>query len=160
MIQIPLLYRLLAMIGLSLACVGFGFMQGISHETAKRDKEELERQTAAVSAINKRLADNQETIRNQREINKTLTEKKDAELTKVRADLNAERLRRGQAICSGSSTQTATSGTSGSNGADTGSGVFREDVERDLKSLILKMEAVAATARTCQDFVVENKLAP
>ncbi len=43
--------------------------------------------------------------------------------------------------------------TGSSNAAGAASGVFREDIDRDIRAAMMEMESVAATARACQAFV-------
>ena len=135
--------------------------QGRAEVQAVFDKYKAGLVLAENKAIIDRVDESKKLAEKQRIDNLKITKVKDDELAKVRADLaSSERLRRGKAICARPATATNTESTSISDATDTGGGAFREDVERDIRALILQTEEVAATARACQAFVIENGLTP
>jgi len=50
---IPLPYRVLALLLLALACIGFGYVQGVTRESDRRDAQELHSIRAGVAAADK-----------------------------------------------------------------------------------------------------------
>ena len=50
---IPTPYRILAVVLLALACIGFGYVQGLSRESDRRDAQELQRTRAGIAAADK-----------------------------------------------------------------------------------------------------------
>ncbi|MFJ9531267.1 hypothetical protein [Herbaspirillum sp. NPDC101396] len=87
----------------------------------------------------------------------------DDEMDKVRADLrSSERLRLGASWCDGAEPARPTEADSagGGNETNTTGRLLPEEVDRAVKSLILEMEEVAATARAAQAFIDSNGMAP
>ncbi|MFJ3045315.1 hypothetical protein ACIPEN_05760 [Herbaspirillum chlorophenolicum] len=86
----------------------------------------------------------------------------DDEIAKVRADLrNSERLRLGAAWCDGATPGSAEAGSASiSNGADTGGRLVREDLDRDLKALMDRVETALGAGRSAQKFIRDNGMAP
>lgn len=123
----------------------------------KWDADKITRKNAEDAATAKRLADNAIEKAKQDATNKTITEKYN-EINSLRNELAAsKRVRVGTAICSqGSASLTKASGTEGSNVPDTGARVVREDVERDIRALMIQVEESFATGRACQSFIREN----
>jgi hypothetical protein len=60
------------------------------------------------------------------------------------------------ALCGGPASTTQTPGTGSGNAADTASRVLSAEMDGVVKALILEMEQVAGTGRSCQAFVVSN----
>jgi hypothetical protein len=149
-----------AIVGALVAAIligGAGFRFGDSYGTnavqAKWDADKAVRATAEKAAVLDRVAQNQQVFRQQEITNQNITKAHDEELAKVRADLShASRMRIGSALCSGpaGSPQTASAGSG--NAADTAGRVLSAEMDGAVKSLILEMEQVAATGRSCQSF--------
>lgn len=64
---IPAPYRILALVLLALACIGFGYVQGISREADRRDAQELQQTRAGIVAADKESA-RREAVGAQREV--------------------------------------------------------------------------------------------
>ena len=64
---IPAPYRILAIVLLALACIGFGYVRGVARESDRRDALELEQTRAGVAAADKESA-RREAVGAQREV--------------------------------------------------------------------------------------------
>jgi len=157
----PLLIKGLASLALAAALVA-GYSAWHHHVFAQgEESKQAEWNAAENAAILKRTEENKTLAETQAETNRLITRSKDAEITKIRADIaNAPRVRIGGALCGGPSTAAETSSAGGGNGADTGGRLVREDAQRDLDALKLKVEEAFATGRACQDFARANGMAP
>jgi hypothetical protein len=104
----------------------------------------------------RREQENEAERETNRENNRLIQKAHDAELDRVRAALNSQRLRIGPAICGEPAGSTQAGGASGSNGADTGGRVLSAEMDGAVKALIEETERAAATGRACQAFVLVN----
>ena len=103
-------------------------------------------------AIANRVASNTELAIKQDAFSKFLTKDHDEKLAPVVAVIRTERVRIGPGIC-GPAAPAETGSASGGNAADTGGRLVREDIERDLRALEIRVEEALATGRACQAFV-------
>lgn len=156
---VPLPYRLLLIALAMLAAVGFGWVKGAAHEQTKSKAAQLEQQVAVSKAVFDRLEENRRTIASQRAMNDVITKGKNDELVKVRADINAERLRLGAGWCGELAGTAEASSSSGGDAANTGSRILPESLDRATKALIMESEEVAATGRACKLFLIDNGFA-
>lgn len=162
----PLLIKVLAGVAVMAALYG-GYKAVTSHYVAKGraevqaswDADKEARKAAEIVAVNERLASNELERRAISERNEELEHAYNEELSKVRSELaTAKRLRVGTAICGRSASPANTKSAPGGVEADTGGGLVREDVERDIRALELRVEEALATGRVCQGFVRANSL--
>jgi hypothetical protein len=158
---IPLPYRVLLLAVFAIALTGFGYVKGVSHEQAQWEAAENARTAANEKALLARVASNAKTSAIQAATNKAITKGKDDEIARLTARVGAlGRLRHGAGICGGPAAATEATGTTSGDGTNTSGGLVREDVDRDLKSLILTVETDFATGRACQAFAKENGFVP
>jgi hypothetical protein len=164
----PLVEKILAVVAvLVLATAGYFlwhhhvYGQGVAYEKTLWDADTAQRLKAEQVAIAKRLAENAAAEEANRERNSLITKDYDAQISKLRTALAAApRLRVGPAIC-GRTTAPADPKSPGSgDAADTTSRVVPDDVDRDIKSLMLQVETALATARAAQQFIKDNGMAP
>lgn len=157
---IPAPYRALLLALFAVALVGFGWVKGAAHVQAEWDAAEGERAQAVADAVLARVAANKKEAERQATINQKITEGKDREIATLTARLNAAgRLRVGPSFCGGTASATGAENASGGNGANPPGGMVREDVDRDLKALILAVENDLSTGRACQAAAREHGLA-
>jgi len=157
----PLLMKGLAGLALLVAGYFYAFGRGEASMKAEWDADNALRTKAENAAILQRAAENKALAETQAETNRLITRSKDAELTKIRADIaGAPRMRIGQSLCGGPAAAAETSSAGGGNGADSGGRLVREDAQRDLDALKLKVEEAFATGRAAQSFIRDNGLAP
>jgi hypothetical protein len=125
------------------------------------DKETADRKDAENRAVFDRIRNN-ERIAEQQEIDRQrITKVHHDELAKVRADIaRAPGLRVGPGICAGFASGTETKSVGGRDGANTGGGMVREDVRRDIDALKLRVEEAFAAGRACQEVIRSNGMAP
>lgn len=154
---VPLPYRIAALVAFAAALVAFGYVKGASHVHSEWDAAKAAQVAAENAAIGARVAANTKEAARQSEINATITKAKDEQIADIRARLAAERMRL-PAFCSGPTATAETPRPSSSDGPDSTVRILPEQVERDIKALILQTEEVAATGRACQAFVTENGL--
>lgn len=164
----PLILRGAAALAVILALL-FGFRAIKNHyiDVGKADvqtkwnADKTARKIAEDAAIAKRLSENVIEKAKQDITNKTITENYH-EIDKLRNELaTSKRMRVGTAICGQGSTGTAkTSSPERSNVPDSGTGLVREDVERDIRALMIQVEESFATGRACQAFIKENGMTP
>jgi prophage endopeptidase len=115
-----------------------GFVAGKAVVQGEWDAEKLKQSEAARESELERV-----------KISNDVQRKHDDEINKLRADLSrSERLRVGTAICGTSTTSESNPASSDTTGA--GGRLLSEEMDRDIKSLILETEQIAATARACQ----------
>lgn len=158
---IPLQYRILLLVAFAAALMGFGWVKGAQHVDAKWEAANATRERAEAEALRLRLASNQILKAQQDAINVGITKGKEDEIEALTARLNAAgRLRVGPAICGRPAATTEAPSTASGDSADPPGGLVREDVDRDLKALILAVETDLATGRACQAFNKENRLTP
>lgn len=134
---------------------------GRAEVQAKWDIEKKKIKEAEDKAIAKRNADNIIEKAKQDSINKTITENYYA-IDSLRNELaTAKRMRAGTAICGqGSAGTSKASGPERSDVPDSGARLVREDVERDIRALMIQVEESFATGRACQSFIRDNGFAP
>lgn len=162
----PLLIKVLSSIALMAALytgyktvTGHYIDKGREEVQALWDVDKKARKKAESEAVEKRLKDNELERRAISERNEIVESIYNEELSKVRSELaTAKRLRVGSAICGRPSIATNAKGTSGGIEADTGGVLVREDIERDIRALELRVEESFATGRACQAFVSSNGL--
>lgn len=156
---VPLPYRILALALFAAALVAFGYVKGVSHERAKWDAANVAKTIADDKAILARVDSNTKLAIQQAGFNAAITKAKHEELDPIVAAINANRVRVGPAICSGPAAPTEAPSAGSGHAADTGSRFLREDLERDLKALEVRVEEAMATGRACQAFVRVNGMA-
>lgn len=158
---IPAPCRILAVALLVVAVFGFGFIKGISHESSKNDIVEANRVKSENAAIFKRVNDNKALTAKYEATNKSITENKNAEISKIRADVAAfsSRMRK-PSFCGGPAPAPETSGPGSGDVGNPAPGVVPAAVAENIRALITKTEEVAATGRACQAFVRDNGLSP
>lgn len=134
---------------------GWRIDSNVQEQRAKRAETSL---TAIDNRVKENVADELEFTA----INQKIEGKKNEELAPVVTRINsAPRVRVGTAICPAVVTGAPKAESTGSgNGTDTGGGLVRQDVDRDIRALKLKVEEALATGRACQAFVKENGLVP
>lgn len=130
---------------------------GRAQVQAKWDKDKADKKAAEELAIADRNAENAREKERQDATNKTITENYH-EIDRLRTELtSAKRVRIGTAICGkGSFATTKTDSSNGGDVADTGARLVREDVNRDIRTLMIKVEEGFAAGRACQTFIEEN----
>jgi prophage endopeptidase len=134
---------------------------GRTEVKAEWDAEILKRTNAEKAAVIARVAENQVIFKRQEIDSANIKKAHDDEISTVRTALaKSERLRAGSAICGGPASKADTQSAGGSNGADPGGALVREDVQRDIDALKLKVESAFAAGRACQAFVKANGMAP
>jgi hypothetical protein len=127
---------------------------------AKHDAEDAERMRTANAAILTQINNNERKAEQDKLNSARIAKEHKRELDKVRADIAADSLRVGPAICSGSTEGAQADSASGGNGANTGSRLLPPEIDRDIKALMNEMESTAATGRAAQEFIRSNGLAP
>lgn len=158
---VPIWGRVLMLLALAASLVGYGWTKGAHHVQGEWDADTTTRATAVSQAIQKRLADNKQDAIRQAATNKTITEGKDHEIAALTARVNAApRLRVGPALCGGPAATAQAPSPAGGNRTDSPGGLVREDLDRDIRALIVAVETDLATGRACQAFVRENGLSP
>ena len=138
-----------------------GDAQGRAAVQALWDADEKVRMAAETKAVAQRVAENVALVAQQVATSVAITKAYDEEINSVRARLvDAERMRK-PAFCAsaGPAAPAGTDGASGSLAADLAGGLLPDAVARDIQTLILQTEEVAATGRACQAFVRENGMA-
>ncbi len=144
--------KIAAAVLLLVAAFWFGHHVGSLTVQSKWDSNKATIAQAQDAAIIERVTQNQKLIDQYAADNAAITKAKNEEIIAVRSAL-AVSLRRGTGICSGPVATAKANPTGSSNAAGAASGVFREDIDRDIRAAMMEMESVAATARACQAFV-------
>jgi len=158
---IPAPYRFVLLALIAAAMMAFGWLKGADHVQDKWNAEQAARAQAVADAVLARVAANRKEADRQAAINQRIAKGKNNEIASLTARLNAAgRLRVGPALCGGPAPATQAKDAGGSDGADSPGGVVRDDVDRDLKALILVVETDLATGRACQAAAREHGLAP
>ncbi len=141
---------------------GAGWLSNGWRLDAKTQKVQVVAATKTIGAIAVRVAENKADDKKSAEINKKIEGVKSEEIAAVTARVNAApRLRPGSAVCPGPVARAPEAESVGSsNGGDSSSGMVREDVDRDLKALIIRTERAFATGRACQAFAEKNGFVP
>lgn len=139
---------------LLLLVLGFaaGWWVGAGRVQGKWDASKASIAEAQDKAIIQRVTENQALIDKYAADNAAITKAKNEEIAAVRSSL-AVSLRRGAGICARSASAPEVAATGSSNATSATGGAFRSDLERDIKSSLMEMEEVAATARACQSYV-------
>lgn len=120
-----------------------------------------ERAAADLAAAVGRVVENDVLAVQQRATNAAITKVKNEELAPVFARVDAAPgLRRPRAICDSPARAPETPSAAGSDSADPPGRLVREDVDRDLRTLIKDVEQDLATGRACQAFLERNGLVP
>lgn len=154
------LWRAGAAVVIVLAALVTGWIKGAAHEQAKHQVAEARRVEAQQGAILARLAENRAELAHQKAVNADITKGKNDEIRDLTARITAAgRLRVGTAICGGPAGTPAPDVPGSGDGADQAGRLVREDVDRDLKALIVAMETDAATGRACQAAAREHGFA-
>lgn len=151
---------ILALIGAWWAVSNHYTEVGKAEVQAKWDKDKAARAKAEELAIADRNAENAREKDRQSRVNQTITEQYN-EINTLRNELaTSKRVRVGTAICSQRpAAGTKTESASGGNAADSGTRVVREDIERDIRALMIRVEEGFAAGRACQTFIKENGFA-
>ncbi|MFJ3045327.1 hypothetical protein ACIPEN_05820 [Herbaspirillum chlorophenolicum] len=151
-------YWILLLLALCLGCE----MHGAGRIQKKWDTQVKQQATATEAALELRREQNRAIGAEQALASAKNQKAHDDEIAKVRADLrNSERLRLGAAWCDGATPGSAEAGSASiSNGADTGGRLVREDLDRDLKALMDKVETALGAGRSAQKFIRDNGMAP
>lgn len=139
-----------------------GVAQGRAAVQALWDVDKKTRAVAETKAVARRAAENLAQAKQQAATALAITKAYDEEINDIRARLAAAERMRKPAFCAsaGPAAPAGGSGAEGGAAADTASGLLPDAVARDIQSLILQTEEVAATGRACQSFVRENGMAP
>ncbi|OFJ49614.1 hypothetical protein BA896_012785 [Janthinobacterium lividum] len=139
-----------------------GTAQGRAAVHTLWDAERQIRTAAETKAVARRAAENLAQAKQQAANALAITKAYDEEINDVRARLAAAERMRKPAFCAsaGPAAPAGTSGTEGGAAADPTSGLLPDAVARDIQTLILRTEEVAATGRACQSFVRENGMVP
>jgi prophage endopeptidase len=126
------------------------------HETAI-----AERAASDLKAVTRRVTENAAIAVKQTADNAVITKAKNEELTPVRARIAAApRLRVGTGVCNGSAAATEAQSPASGDSGDPAGRLVREDVDRDIRALKLKVEEGFATGRACQAFLDTNGFVP
>jgi hypothetical protein len=160
---VPLPCRIALLCAFALALVAFGWVKGAHHVQAKWDAAEGTRAKAVTGAVLARVAENKQLANSQAAISTAIQETKDHEIADLKTRLAAAgRMRVGPAICGGArpAAPAQAQSTGSGDSADPPQGMVRDDVDRDLKALILAVETDLATGRACQAFLHKNGLVP
>jgi prophage endopeptidase len=158
--KIPILWKVGAVIAL-VATLGAAHAYRVSAAyDAGHDAAVTERAAADLGAVLTRVQDNAVLGFRQQTINEILTKAKNEELAPVVQRIHADRVRVGTALCNGPSSSAETEGASGGDGVDSPGRLVHDDIERDLKALMVAVEQDLATGRACQAFIRENGFVP
>jgi hypothetical protein len=158
---VPAPYRIALLGALCAALMGYGWVKGASHVQAKWDAENAGRAQAVTDALLASVDANKAVAKRQAAINAAIQKGKDDEIAQLYARLaSAGRLRVGAALCGGAAAPAHAEGPRGGDEPDSPGRLVREDVDRDLKALILAVETDLATGRACQAFVKDHGFAP
>lgn len=125
---------------------------------AKWDRDKVAQKKAEELAIADRNAENAREKEDQSKRSKANQEKHDAELNEMRNRIiAAQRVRVGTAICSQRPTAASkTEGPQVGTTADTRAVVVRDDIDRDIRALMIRVEEGFAAGRSCQRFIIEE----
>lgn len=142
--------------------IGFGCGWAINGWRLESDyeAEKAERAKAENIAILQRIKNNERAVEQNAIDNQRITKEKNDAIDKVRADIARSSWVRGSAICGGSADSTEAKSTVGGDGKNTGGGLVREDVRRDIDALKMRVEEALAAGRACQEFVKSKGMAP
>lgn len=143
-----------AAVALLLLVLGFasGWWLGAGRMEGKWSASKAAMAQAQDAAIIQRVTENQALIDKNAADNAAITKAKNEEIAAVRSSL-AISLRRGAGICARPASAPEVAATGSGDAADTASGVFRSDIQRDIGASLMEMEEVAATGRACQSYV-------
>ena len=130
----------------------FGHHVGAAGVQAEWNDDKIVIARAEKLAITKREKENKEKEAKNAAAIVKINEVHNEEIASVRSAL-AVSLRRGAGICAGPAPAAKTDPAGNSDAASPTSGVFRDDIQRDLGAALMEMEEVSATARACQSFV-------
>jgi hypothetical protein len=119
-----------------------------------------ERAAQDLGAMVARTVDNAALAAQQDQINIKITKAANEELAPVVARIATDRVRVGPALCGGPAAPTQAESAGSGDGDHPAGRLVRDDLERDLDALKLRVEEALATGRACQAFVRENGLAP
>lgn len=138
-----------------------GNAQGRAAVQAQWDADKQFRAAAETKVVAQRAAENLVQAKQQAATALAITKAYDEEINDVRARLAAERMRK-PAFCAsaGPAAPAGGSGADGGAATDPAGWLLPDAVARDIQTLILQTEEVAATGRACQSFVRENGMAP
>ncbi|ASU38188.1 hypothetical protein hmeg3_07675 [Herbaspirillum sp. meg3] len=126
----------------------------------KWDAEVKAQREANDLLVDKRREDNRALAAKQLLDSSNIQREHDEEVANARAAAaRSERMRIGTAICP-TTGSTEASGTSGGNGANTGTRLVPDDVDRDIWALEIKVEGAFAAGRAAQAFIRANGMAP
>lgn len=155
-----ILIKLGAALALVLAIFGAGHHFGARGVQSDWDADKLSRTSHENDAIHARVEQNASLATAQTATNATITKAKDEELAPVVKRIYVDRVRVGPALCGGPAAPAKAESTSGSDGTDPAGRLVRDDLERDLRALEIRVEEAMATGRACQAFVTKNDLIP
>jgi len=162
----PLLIKIIAGLVIT-GALGAGYYAATNHYVKKGraevqalwDADKAKIKAAEDKAVAKRNKENEDLRKQFSDNNEVLGNKYNEELSKVKSDLAvSRRLRVGTAICGRPSSPANPQSAPGSIEANTGGGLVREDIERDIRALELRVEEGFAAGRACQGFVRANDL--
>ncbi len=146
---------------LVLAVVGERHWHGSNEYQRGRKDLTNELAKAALTDTTAKLAKNEVSKAAQVADNKDITKDKHEELTPVvKRITESGRLRSGSGLCPKPAARPEASGPGSSDSTDPASRLVREDVDRDIKSLMIEVENHLATGRACQSFLEKNGLTP
>lgn len=154
------LYAVIACLALAAAGGAYERHEGAASVQALWDADKVERAAAGAKAIANAIAENAVLATQQAATAAAITKAHDAEIISLRARIDAApRLRIGAGVCGGAATSADSSSTASGTGADPAGRILSDELDGDVKALILQSEMAAETGRACQAFVRVNGMA-
>lgn len=151
------LYAVIACVALAAAGGAYERHQGAESVQALWDADKAARAIADASAIADRVAKNEVLATQQAADTAAITKVHDAEITSLRARIDATpRLRIGTSFCGGITASADPQSPIGGTGGDSSGRILSDELDGAVKTLILQSEMAAATGRACQAFVRDN----
>jgi hypothetical protein len=153
--------KAIALIAAALALFGAGHHFGAQGVQADWSKETADRKTAETAAILIRIKNNEREIEQQESNRQKLKKGHANEIAQIRAAYATDRgLRLPATVCRGLAAGTEAESASRGNGSTAGTVALPDQVERDLRALMLEADTVVAGCRVAQAFIRDNGMAP
>lgn len=154
-------FKALAVLCVALALLWIGHRFGAQGVQAKWDRETAQRKADENAAVMSRIRNN-ERIVEQQAIDKQRMKKGHAdEIAQIRAAYAADRgLRLNADVCAGLAEGAKADGAGRGDGTTSGSIALPDEIERDLRALMLEADTVVASCRVAQEFIRSNGMAP
>jgi hypothetical protein len=161
-------WQLWAFLGVIVGCWWFldsaydkGYEKGEAAVTAKWNKETEERKEAEAKLLAEREAENAKLKATHDEIVKKIGAKHRAEVATLRADIKyLDELRLGPSWNCPAPTTTEADSAGGGHGTGSPARVVPPAARESLEELIYEAEHASLVARSCQQFIIENGMAP